>query len=142
MNYKISTFADRVHGKRCFLLMKDGRVVAEKISKFEGTNIKENALECIFQGLNAAKNEVEHEDLLLIEVQNSHLCNWLDGSIENKEYCEGLDKVFATIEGIDCRYRYVLNSKPVAKGYMQGKDITRVQTVGLDDLMSEFEGGE
>lgn len=139
MNWKLSTYADRVNGKRCFILMKGGKVFAEKVSKFSGTNIKENALDCISQGLSAVKNEISHNDLLIIEVQNSHLCNWLDGSMENKGYSGGLDKVFAQIDGIDCRYRYVLNAKPVAKLYTEGRDLTKVETVGVDDFMSEFD---
>lgn len=142
MNFKLSTYANRVKGKRCFILMRDGKIIAEKISKFDGDNIKENALACISQGLCATKNVISHEDLLLIEVQNSHLCHWLDGSIENKEYSDGLDKVFAQIEGIDCRYRYLLNAKPIAKTYMENKGITQVKTIGVDDLMSEFSEGD
>lgn len=143
MNYRLSTYADRVHGKRGFVLIGErGGVVVEKITKFEGDNIKENALECISQGLSAVKNIVAHEDLLLIEVQNCHLCRWLDGSIENKSYSAGLDKVFAQIESIDCRYRYSMVAKPLAKFYMAGKDFTKLETVGVDDLMAEFEEGE
>lgn len=142
MNYKLSTYADRVKGKRGFLLIKGGAVTASKVSKFEGDNIKENALEVIVQGITVVRNEIAHEDLLIIEVQNSHLCNWLSGSVEYREYSVGLDKVFAQLDTVDCRYRFVYESKPLAKGYVADNEPTKMDTVGLDDLMSEFGEGE
>lgn len=139
MNYRLSTYADRVGRKIGYTLEAKGSVIDEKISKFKGNNIKENALEALYAGLCACRGRLKHEDLLMIEVQNVHLCNWLNGLIEYKDYSEGLDKVFAMLESLDCRYRFIFMLKPFVKGYMADKGITKVDVSSVDDLMSSFE---
>lgn len=138
MNYRLSTYADRVGKKVGFTLELKGKVISEKIFRFKGTNIKENALEAIYAGLCACRGKLKHDDVLIVEVQNIHLCNWLNGLQEYKDYNEGLDNVFAMLESIDCRYRFIFVVKPYVKGYMSGKGFTKVEVTSIDDFMSTF----
>lgn len=139
MNYKVSTYANRVDKKRGFTIEAEGKILEEKISKFEGDNIKENALQTILQGIRACRSLPSHNDILIIEVQNIHLCNWLNGLQEYKEYNEWLDKIFELLETLDCRYSFYFNKKPFAKEYIKGKGITKVSVGSVDDMMSDFE---
>ena len=139
MNYKLRTYADRVQGKRCFILEGDGRVLSEKVSKFSGDNIKENALTCVYQGLIACKGVVTHDDILVIEVQNSHLCEWLNGLSEHKNYSEALEKVFDMLDKVDCRYRFCHDVEPTTKRYLKKSEITKVEVSSVDDMMKDFE---
>lgn len=138
MNYKISTYADRVNGKIGFTLEAEGKVLDEKIQKFEGTNIKENALHCVYLGIKACSGKLQHNDLLMIEVQNIHLCEWLNGMVEYKGYDTWLDRVFGVLELLDCRYRFYFSKKPFCKEYMKGRGTTKVQVGSVDDMMAEF----
>lgn len=139
MNYTISTYANRVEGNRGFVIESKGRILDEKISKFEGENIKENALQVILQGIRACRNLPTHDDILIIEVQNSHLCKWLNGAQEYSGYAEYLDPIFELIETLDCRYHFYYNNKPFAKSYIKGKDTTKVSVGSVDDMMADFE---
>ena len=139
MVYRVGTYANRVEGNRGYLLEVEGRVVDEKISKFQGDNIKVNALEVILQGIRACRSRVSHEDLVIIEVQNTHLCDWLSGSVEYKEYSDSLDKIFEVLETLDCRYRFTFNKSPYAKEYLKGKGVTQVKVSSVADLMADFE---
>lgn len=139
MVYRVSTFANRVEGNRGYILESEGRIIGEKISKFQGDNIKENVLEVVLQGIRACRNNVAHEDYVIIEVQNTHLCDWLNGSVEYKEYSSSLDKIFEVIETLDCRYRFTFTKNPYAKKYIKGKGVSQVKVSSIDDLMSDFE---
>ena len=139
MNYRVSTYADRIGNNKGFIVEAEGKILEEKISKFEGNNIKENALQVVLQGLRACRNKVSHNDILLIEVQNVHLCNWLNGLKEYEGYNVWLDKIFELIETLDCRYLFYFNKKPFAKDYIKGKGVTKVEVSSIDDMMSDFE---
>lgn len=139
MNYLISTYANRVNGKNCYTIESKGKVIKSKVFRFTGDNIKENALECICKALLEIQNLVSHDDILIIEVQNVHLTEWLDGMKEYKGYETGLDKVFDVLEYIDCRYRFKLNKNPYAK-LIGTNDITKEQYTSSSDLFKELEG--
>lgn len=139
MNYKLSTYADRVNGKVCFVIESRGKILYDKINSFKGTNIKENALDIIYQGIKSCSLLLEHEDILVVEVQNRNLCDWLNGEVEYKDYCTYLDKVFCALELLDCRYLFHFVKSPLAKKYMKGKGLTQMGFSAVDDMMSEFD---
>lgn len=132
MNIRLSTYANRVAGKNCVLVEKAGIVKSPIIFKSISRNLKENMLECIYRGLKHVKPEVSHEDFLWIEVQNNHLNNWLSGKEEYKGYEEYLDKVYDVLEGIDCQYKFLFNSKPFAKTYALDKKVEKPKYEGID----------
>lgn len=138
MNYKLSTYADRVNGKVCFVIESGGKILNDKIISFKGTNIKENALSIIYQGIKSCSLLLEHEDILVIEVQNRNLCDWLNDEVEYKDYFTYLYKVFAVLELLDCRYLFHFVKNPLAKKYMKGKGLTQMEFSAVDDMMSEF----
>ena len=143
MNYLVSVYANRVTGVNNVELMSEGRVIKSYRGRFVGNNIKENVLRCIHRGLRFAAAVVKHDDKLYIEVQNQHLINWLMGRTEHKDYCEWLDVVFADIEGIDCKYKYLYESVPKAKkGTLvdKGSMESLTPSVGIESMMKEFEG--
>ena len=135
MHYRLSTFANRVSGKNCYTVEKGGSVLKNQVFRFSGDNIKENALECVYRGLKAVSGIVTHDDVVLIEVQNIHLCEWLMGMKEYDGYNEKLDKVFEVLEGMDCRYRFVLEKKPHAKEYGSMHDVQKMSFSSIDDMM-------
>lgn len=138
MNYKLSTYANRATGKSGYVISADGSILNSKVSKFVGNNIKENALRQVYFGLKACKNLVSHLDILIVEVQNSQIYNWLDGSIEYKEYTHWLDKIFEVLELLDCRYNFYFNANTFAKSFIKDKDFTKQAVCTLDDMMSDF----
>lgn len=138
MNYRLSCATNRVEGKNGFVLELSGREVEADVFKTEGDNIKENILETIYRGIRVARGVVKHEDILFIEVQNFHLCEWLSGLKEYKGYEEKLDKVFEVLESTDCRYRFVFVKNPYAKSYIKAHDVKGISGSSIADVMSEF----
>ena len=139
MNYKLSVHADRVSEKDCFILLKEGRVIAEKVSRFFGDSIKENVLQTLYQGFLACRGVLTHDDILVIEIQNRHVHSWLSGLVDYDEYGAYLDKVFDVLETLDCRYKFFFTDKPFAKQYAKKRNFTREKMSSVADLMSEFE---
>lgn len=138
MNIKLSTYASRVKGKIGFCVYVGGRVKDSLSVHNDISNIKEACLTALERGLRSCRNLVSHDDILYIEIQNSHLCEWLDGQKEYKGYSEGLDSVFAVLETLDCRYRFVFNGNPECKGFVEeGK--TEVKGVSVEDAFADLE---
>lgn len=130
MNIKLSVYTNRVAGLSGYLVCKSGDILDINVSKLYSQNIKEDILEKLTRGLRACRNIVSHNDILYIEVQNQHLCNWLDGKVEYKGYSSGLDSVFEVLETLDCRYRFLFVKEPIAKPYVQkGKTEMSVQSI-------------
>lgn len=116
MNIILSCYSKK--GKGSYVLEKNGVVVDSQvfpILKDSEASLKEYIFESILRGLKSARNVVEHEDLLLIGVQNGHLANWLNGSREYKGYDDYLDAISDIIESIDCRYLFSLTDVKKAK---------------------------
>ena len=129
MNLKLSIYTNRVKGLSGYVICKSGDVVTTNVTKLASQNIKEDVLEKLTRGLRACRSCVSHEDILYIEIQNQHLCNWLDGKVEYKGYCSGLDSAFEALETLDCRYRFLFVKEPIAKAYVQnGKTEVKVQS--------------
>lgn len=139
MNYRLSCASNRVLGKNCYVLELAGRRVSGKVFKFTGDNIKENILETVFQGIKMARTYVNHEDILFIEIQNVHLCDWLNGMKEYSGYETGLDKVFDVLESTDCRYKFSFIRKPYAMTYLENHDITTVSGSSFASIMQELD---
>lgn len=116
MNIVLSCCANK--GKGSYVLEKEGKVISQEvfnIHKDKGTTLKEYIFESVIRGLRVARNEVQHEDLLLIGVQNAHIADWLNGSKEYKGYAKYLDDISAIIETLDCRYLFSLTGVKKAK---------------------------
>lgn len=137
MNYRLSCGTDRVKGKNCFVCESEGRELKSLVFKTISSNMKENILETIFRGIKGVRDMVSHNDILCIEVQNQHLCQWLSGEVEYKGYEDYLDKVFSVLESVDCRYKFVFVKKPYALVYGANHDLSRGKLLNLE---SAFEG--
>ena len=140
MNYRLSTATLRVKGKHGYVLEHAGKTVAVRVSKTKSSNIKEDILMVITEGLREARSYVKHEDILYIEVQNIHLQQWLSGMVEYKEYSKYLDDVFEVLESMDCRYKFVFEKEPYAKQVVSKTSLSIDQGSSLSDIISEFEG--
>lgn len=138
MNYRLSCASNRVLKKNCYVLELNGRRVSGKVFKFSGDNIKANVLEVVFQGIRMARAYVKHSDILFIEIQNVHLCEWLNGMKEYSGYETGLDKVFDVLESTDCRYKFTFIRKPYAMSYLEKHDITTVEGSSFASIMEEL----
>lgn len=132
MNIRLSCVSDRVHGKNCYVVEKDGKEIESHVYSITGTNIKKNALDALYRGLRVVKNIAKHEDLVVIELQNCHLAEWVSGRKESKGYEEELDKVFEVLESIDSRYivRFVKNT--YAKKVAEARGISTPKVTGVD----------
>lgn len=125
-----------VKGKGSYTISKKGKVVSDKVFKIQGTSedtLKHYTLESIFKGLLDVKERVSHEDLLLIEVGNVHLCDWLNGATEYKGYEDELDKVFDALNKIDCRYMFAKTDVKKAKSIL-GREVEKVKLQGISSL--------
>ena len=139
MNYRLSCASNRVLNKNCYVLELNGRRVSGKVFRFEGDNIKKNVLEAVYQGIKMARTYVKHSDVLFIEIQNVHLCEWLNGMKEYSGYEEGLDRVFDVLESTDCRYKFTFIRKPYAMSYLETHELTTIQGSSFASIMQELE---
>ena len=139
MNIVLSCYAKK--GKGCYVIEKEGRVVDKKVFALNLGNeghLKEYMLESVLRGLKAVRSLVSHEDLLLVGVQNSHLANWLNSTMEYKGYESYLDSIIDVIDTIDCRYMFSVTSLKKAKVVIN-EPITKEKLVGVCSILEEFE---
>ena len=139
MNYRLSCAANRVKGRNCYVLELNGRKVSSKVFRFTGTNIKENVMETIAQGIKMSRAYVSHDDVLVIEVQNSNLYRWLSGLVEQSGYEEGLDRVFSVLESTDCRYMFTFIKRPYAMDYLETHGLSEITGSSFADIMEELD---
>ena len=137
MNYRLSCGTDRVKGKNCFVCESEGRELKSLVFKTISSNIKENILETIYRGIKGVRDMVSHNDILCIEVQNQHLCQWLSGEVEYKGYEDYLDKVFSVLESVDLGGRRIIIKKTYALVYGANHNLSKEKLLNLE---SAFEG--
>lgn len=138
MNIILSCYA--VKGKGCFVLEKEGKVFHKEvfsIRKSDESTLKEYTFEAILKGLKYARTLVNHEDLLLIELHNTHLVKWLNGQTDYKGYEVYLDSIFSLIETLDCRYLFSKTDVKKAKKVLsEGTPVAQK----LEGALSVFDG--
>lgn len=120
MNIVLSCYANK--GLASCVLEKGGRVVSKEVfqvNKEEKVHLKEYIFESIIKGLKHARKVVEHEDLLLIGVQNVHVAEWLNGQKEYKGYESYLDRISDILETLDCRYLFSNTGAKKAKNILK-----------------------
>lgn len=139
MNYRLSCMADRVKGLCGYAIESKGVELEREVFSFTGTNIKENALKTIYKGLKKIKKYMSHEDIMVIEVQNVHLAEWISGLVEYKGYQELLENVFYELESIDCRYRVLFERNPYAKTILVDENKTKLNVSSVSDVMKGLE---
>lgn len=140
MHYRLSVGVSRPKGKSCFVMESKGKELNVKVQKTKSANVKGEILHILEVGLRACKSMVKHEDFLVIEIQNRHLQQWLDGLVEYKDYSEGLDRVFEVLETLDCRYKFSFNANTYALEYLDKNDLTEVITGGsIADMFNSQE---
>ena len=142
MNYKLSVYANRPSEVCNVELVKGNVVLKSYTGRFMGGNIKENILRGLEKGLRLAATTVSHEDLLCIELQNRHVVDWMQGKREYKGYNEWLDLATESLDLIDCQYSFIFSENPRAKrgSFILKTSDERLNTVGVADMMEEFEG--
>lgn len=138
MNYRLSCGVNRSICKSGFVLELNGKEIASSVFKCPTDNIKECILEAVYRGFRYTRGIIKHKDLLIIEIQNSHLCDWLSGKIEYKGYLNYMDKILDELEYMDCRYKFMFISEPYAKKYLLNHDVDRVSTSTFADAMSDL----
>lgn len=139
MNYRLSCMADRVKGLCGYVIESKGVELEREVFNFTGTNIKENALKTIYKGLRKIKKYMTHEDIMVIEVQNVHLAEWISGLVEYKGYQELLESVFYELESIDCQYRVLFERNPYAKSILSQDNKTKICASSVSDVMEGLE---
>ena len=143
-NVVVSFYTDRPKtGKSCVLVKEDGIVKKLKYIPInsEDANIKKELLVALNTGLLFAKNFAKHDGVLLIEVPNQHLCNWLEEKEEKEGYGELLNKVFESLEDIDSTYMFYFKKKNSA--YMaierEYKTTEKEEMSSLDSVFGNLE---
>ena len=137
-NYRLSCYVNRVKHKCGYTIELEGAVIVKSVFKLPSENLKESILETVYRGLKAVKKFMKHEDLLNIEIQNIHLCEWLSGLKEYRGYEEYLDKVFLTLESIDCSYKFRFEKKPFASVIVNTEDVDKLKVSSTKRLLEEF----
>lgn len=138
MNCRLSCGANRKLKKIGYTYEVGGRIEDSGVFKTVSTNMKENILESITRGMKACRGKVHHEDLLIIEVQNQHLAQWLSGEVTYKGYEDYLDRLFDVLESMDCRYKFMFVPKPYALSFIENNNIKKEQMSSISSLMEEF----
>lgn len=136
MNVKLSCAANRKVSKNAFVVEKEGRVVDKKVFTARTLNMKVEMLEAIRRGLLSVRTCVIHDDLLLIEVQNRHVENWLNEHIEADDYYDAMVEIFAILDSIDCKYIAKTVSESSASKLAVSGEVDKIKLVdvleGLD----------
>ena len=139
MNIKLSCTADKKMGRGAYIIYKGGkRVVSESFSikgMGESSTLKEYVFVAVTKALLSVRNIVNHEDLLLIELPNNHMVEWLNGSKEYKGYNKYLDEISDIIDTIDCRYLFTKSDVNEVKKMLEVKEEEKIQ-----GIMEAFEG--
>lgn len=139
MNIVLSCYAKK--GKGCYIIEKGGRVIDKNVFTLSlggNAHLKEYMLESIYRGIKSVRNVVSHDDLLLVGVQNSHLANWLNSTMEYKGYEYYLDNIIDIIDTIDCRYMFSVTGLKKAKELINETPM-KEELVGVCSLLDEFE---
>lgn len=133
MNIILSCGADRKKSRGAFIISKGGKREVEESFfipyKSGDETLKEYLFESLIRGLRRVRSEVQHEDLLLIELPNGHMVEWLNGSKEYKDYSKYLDEVVDIIDTIDCRYLFTKSNVKNVKKLLEVKETVKVQGV-------------
>lgn len=100
--------------------------------------LKGYILGAVLEGLKYAKGIVAHEDLLLINIQNSQIVDWLSFYEDKKEYNYILDVIYDVLDSVDCRVMFVFDKvKSTFKRLEEGPSGLEVSSVS--SLLKELE---
>lgn len=141
MNIRLSCVCDRVSRRNFYIVEQNGYLVSSSVYPLLGDNIKKNALNAVERGLRCVKQVASHEDLIVIEIQNRHLADWISGRKESKGYELELDSVFEVLESIDSRYMVKFLPCPTAKAVLKDRGIDTPKVTGVD-FMNDLEDRE
>lgn len=133
MNIKLSCSANRKTSKNAFVIEKDGRIVDKQVFTARTLTLNYEALEAVRRGLLSVRGTVTHDDLLLIEVQNFHLENWLNEQQESENYRDILIEIFAILDSIDCKYIAKNVKSSLASSLAETGEIDKIKLVGVLD---------
>ena len=94
-----------------FALVRDGKSLVAKA--FTGSNKREVLLRNLQRGVVAGKDFVKHNDILIIEINDSYVYNWLKEDSPNTNYLDQFTATHVALNKLICKYRFVLNTKPI-----------------------------
>lgn len=94
-----------------FALVRDGKSLIAKA--FTGRNKRELLLRNLQRGVVAGKDFVRHNDILIIEINDSYVYNWLKEDSPNTNYLDQFTATHVALNKLICKYRFVLNTKPI-----------------------------
>lgn len=94
-----------------FALVRDGKSLVAKA--FTGRNKREVLLRNLQRGVVAGKDFVKHNDILIIEINDSYVYNWLKEDSPNTNYFDQFTATHVALNKLICKYRFVLNTKPI-----------------------------
>lgn len=94
-----------------FALVRDGKSLIAKA--FTGRNKREVLLRNLRRGVVAGKDFVKHNDILIIELNDSYVYNWLKEDSPNTNYLDQFTATHVALNKLICKYRFVLNTKPI-----------------------------
>ena len=135
MNVVLTCYAKK--GKGSFTLEKEGKTIYKDVFNINKTDstLKEYIFEVVIRGLRVARSNVEHEDLLLICLQNGHMADWLNGSKDYKDYSEYLDILYDIIDSLDCRYLFSHSDVRKAKSIINDS-VVKDKLSGIDSILN------
>lgn len=94
-----------------FALVRDGKSLIAKA--FTGRNKREVLLRNLQRGVVAGKDFVKHNDILIIEINDSYVYSWLKEDSPNANYLDQFTATHVALNKLICKYRFVLNTKPI-----------------------------
>lgn len=141
MNIRLVCSASDKKSKGAYIVYKGGKVEAKEVFSIQpkdNATLKEYTFESLIKGLRVVRSMVSHDDLLLVELPNVHMVEWLNGSKEYKGYSSYLDEILSIIDTIDCKYLF---TKTKVKGAVALLDesVTKVEVTGIDDAFADLE---
>ena len=139
MNIILNCCAEK--GWAGYSLEKSGRVIEKdsyKLPTDDSSKLKEFVFDAIIKGLKVARMHINHDDLLLIALQNAHMVEWLNGSRDYQGYEKYLDDISDIIETLDCRYLFAKKDMKKVKKMLSEYSKKEVLT-SASSLLEEFE---
>lgn len=143
MSVTLSCLATR--GKGCFIVNKEGYRVKEDVFYIrtkdkDSSHLKSFIFETILRGVRSVKDIVDHDDILIIRVQNENMVKWLNSEEVYKGYEDLMNAIFDAVDLLDCRYRYTF-SKVIGdcKSLLSEEPKQEVLT-GVSSIFDNLEG--
>ena len=142
MNIILESYYSRINQKSSYTIFKNGKTIYGKLRKCKKESMKEGIFEALYRALIGVKNEVNHEDNLIIVLQNQHVVKWLKDRDGYQGYEYWVEKCLDLLEMLDCKYKIIFKNKYACMNYVIETELEKVTYSTMEDILKEEENSK